>query len=169
MKRFALVGMLFVGSLCLSESASAAPCQTSDTLVTIFNISISICEGAEGPANIVTNFVPNYGIPTTEVDLLDPDGSVSDRIWYDSTLFTVNLESEPGNFVPFPNVFTVVETPGVQQNLSGFFGGQPVFVTSTEDTATTPLPPAFALFAGGLGLIGLVTRSRKQKRSPALT
>jgi hypothetical protein len=55
-----------------------------------------------------------------------------------------------------------------EENEEGVFDRARAFIPLTglgvEGTATTPLPAALPLFAGGLGAIGLLARRRKQKR-----
>ena len=47
-------------------------------------------------------------------------------------------------------------------NLGGTGGVAAINGTESQDTLTTPLPGAFSLFAGGLGLLGLLGRRRKR-------
>jgi hypothetical protein len=59
--------------------------------------------------------------------------------------------------------FVLLDNPGqaaFEYSVSSISGG--------GSTSTTPLPAALPLFAGGLGLIGMLSRRRKQKGSAAL-
>ena len=67
-----------------------------------------------------------------------------------------------------PNVLasniSIPET-GDWQDVSAYFGGPvgSVLIRSVEEATTVPLPAALPLFAGGLGLMGLLARRKKRK------
>jgi hypothetical protein len=55
------------------------------------------------------------------------------------------------------------------QNSLTFFDTLGAFrVLGDETTAATPLPAALPLFTGGLGVIGLIARRRKQRQAAQL-
>jgi hypothetical protein len=57
---------------------------------------------------------------------------------------------------------TVVNGVCTQDAIAGAFADNGVWTSDAPDTAATPLPAAFPLFAGGLGVIGLLARRRKR-------
>lgn len=83
---------------------------------------------------------------------MDISNSAPDKIE-----FTNELSNSPN-----PNGIIEIGTPGnadIDVNVTGN-----VLLGSTAVTAT-PLPAALPLFAGGLGMIGLFSRRRKQKKA----
>lgn len=95
-------------------------------------------------------------------------------------LFTLNVPSfvaaaGTGYFfsvvedTPTSNFFWIDSADGttsqVEYPLGGFRTGQvnTIQAFALSNVATTPLPAALPLFAGGLGLVGLLARRRKQK------
>jgi hypothetical protein len=80
----------------------------------------------------------------------------------DSNYVFFNLNNEAGTFgVEYVNGINFGSLPTDQEGNPDNFGTYTVSVTAT------PLPAALPLFAGGLGLLGLFGRRRKQKAEAA--
>jgi hypothetical protein len=103
-----------------------------------------------------------------------PDGTFTNGIAY-------NGSNGGGHGSPGPLDFSVTDASGITlsdfiANGDGFFfaadvlgtGGNTGTVGANVALSTTPLPAALPLFAGGLGLLGLFSRRRKQKALNAL-
>jgi hypothetical protein len=90
--------------------------------------------------------MPTYDSPgvSLEVDLTYPagGGSLYTAGFGDATIYSYFSPTCGGEICGFPLTGTVTLAPVV---------------------STTPLPAALPLFAGGLGIIGLISRRRKQK------
>ena len=88
--------------------------------------------------------------------------------------YQVFLNGVPLSLVPYLGTagpFTLVTTPAVllASNTLLFQGltstDSTVFIDEVSAAAATPLPAALPLFAGGLGVIGLLARRKKRKRN----
>jgi hypothetical protein len=79
---------------------------------------------------------------------------------YSNATFDSNVAS---NFVVGVNEFLVSDI-----NSGGGPSGAAFFATVNYDVSQTPLPAALPLFAGGLGVIGLLARRRKRKATAVL-
>ena len=78
--------------------------------------------------------------------------------WDQLNAFSVSGSS--GDFLSGINVLSAVLTTN-----DNFFEGTNVQVSGTADplVSATPIPAAFPLFAGGLGMMGWLSRRRKRK------
>jgi hypothetical protein len=86
--------------------------------------------------------------------------------------YAVFLNGAPlGTFLGTAGPFTLVTTPAalLGSNTLLFQGltttDSTVFIDEVSATAATPLPAALPLFAGGLGVLGLLAQRRKRKRN----
>lgn len=173
-----LCGALTAGALALSfSSANATPLSLplidanwSDALF----VRIPGLPGAPVSTNEndlllqITQFSPNPPFPSVSsaVALTGPGGTVSDWIWFGDSY--VRMASAP-NFADVPiSQFTSIiylSENGQWQDIGVWFGqADRIYAYSDLDAPTaTPLPAALPLFAGGLGLIGLLARRRKRR------
>jgi hypothetical protein len=72
-------------------------------------------------------------------------------------------QSNPNLQGPFPFSSGTVNSNWIVSSVSNL----PEALISSNDVTATPLPAALPLFAGGLGLIGLLARRRTQRRAIA--
>ncbi len=70
------------------------------------------------------------------------------------TLVTLNVLLASSNTLAFQGLFTNPDST--------------VFIDNISAIASTPLPAALPLFAGGLGVMGWLARRRKRKNAAAL-
>jgi|ERR1022692_2571141 hypothetical protein len=87
---------------------------------------------------------------------------------YSAANTVLSIVGDPNlRFDPTTTTYTLVG-PAIDHvlftsNAESFAGLNFEFDDLTQTTATTPLPAALPLFAGGLGVIGLLARRRKRK------
>ncbi len=125
-------------------------------------------EGHAFSTGLVVNGIilsPNDAIGLTEPGFPD---TVSDWAWVDGSGI-INLASD-ANGVFFADVpvalFRVINSlpeTGAFQDIGVLFGLAADTLLVQSDVETTPLPAALPLFAGGLGVIGLMARRRKKR------
>ena len=105
-----------------------------------------------------SSFLLGFQLATPRIDLLKPDWFVFKLNGDTSEHFDSDLIFHIGN----NNTF---ELPSDEVKFAVLYG-----VTCLDcgpAVATTPLPAALPLFAGGLGLFGLLARRRKKKAAAA--
>lgn len=88
------------------------------------------------------------------------------------TAFGLILNGTEGNgTIMFQGTFSQISwtNPNAEVYNDGQSQGRFGFTVGDASVAETPLPAALPLFAGGLGLIGLLARRRKQRHAAALS
>jgi hypothetical protein len=174
------VYLFLIGICCgawwLTTSASAST--LSDTVWVNGEQVVTANEDTETSPLILT-IGPARGFDTVVLGLTEPDNQsvLSDLAWVvnigiEAPLFRIAVASDLDG--SFPGVSSdiialalrnSISETGDRQDISRFFGlnDNTILVQSDITDTATPLPAALPLFAGGLGVIGLLARRRKRK------
>jgi hypothetical protein len=98
---------------------------------------------------------------------LNPDGGTPS--FFSATFGAVTLQSLTNPAAsPFTEFSFLVTATGASTILAFNFRDDPGFISFDNASVTTPLPAALPLFAGGLGVLGLLARRRKQKSAAVI-
>jgi hypothetical protein len=156
-----------MASLVGMSSAQAATCTpggSTDGLSVTQASSFSTCDGTNGAGT----FSPASGYTAIQTDNFSPEvtsGSFTGLAGYSSLELWIQSDQNPPHD---DQLWAIFSGTGVSQVNWSFVNGsaQEVSEAVLYGVAATPLPAALPLFAGGLGLLGIVTR-RKRKRQAA--
>jgi hypothetical protein len=180
---FAFVGPLVLGAV--SAKASIFDFTYSGTSLALGGAAVSgsgefVTDNGPVPYNVISVTGTANGEAITG---LSTYAFADNKLWYPASLTSVDGGfSTPPTWLSISGIsFTTASNTWNIGNYGGYYlldansdpsgvlsGAVPGFNFSiTEETSTTPLPAALPLFAGGLGLMGLLARRKKRKSSAA--
>jgi hypothetical protein len=96
-----------------------------------------------------------------------PDGASCNNFLGCGTSVEFQVKGTDLQLASVDGFFAAIDTQSTGEQC-GFFGCYPVTENGAvaDSLPSTPIPAAFPLFAGGLGMIGLIGRRRKRKAEP---